>query len=170
MLRGQLDDPDLGNCYEKGEVAYFIRPRSTPGSEERSRSEFLPGGGRPIPKEAPFRVYWNRTFVGEPAVATKVEALTTQHAKLAGVKEKRFADRRTKKELWKLEDSECQQACVFLGPDCRGFSYTPFGSRCALFRTIRGIATEADGTELHTPTVVSGCTAGEQDCPKGADQ
>lgn len=154
-------DPGKGVCYLKNDVYFFVRPSKIPGSDP-SNSEYLGGAGRRVPKEATFKLYWDRTFIGEAVPPAKVLADAAFNDKLR-------TDKRTQKQYWFVRGAACQQRCDALGRDCKGFSYTPFGNRCQLFQSVRGIAREDGGPEIHTPTVRSGCTAPAQECPKGAD-
>lgn len=153
-------DPDKGVCYLKSDVYYFVRPSKVSGAD-RSNSEYLGGKNRIIPKEATFRLYWDRTFVGAPVPADKV---TTDSVFL----DKGRTDKRTGQPYWFVDGSDCQRRCDTLKGDCQGFSYTPFGKRCRLYQTINGLAREtAAGPDVHTPTVYSGCTSDQAQCPDG---
>jgi hypothetical protein len=151
-------DPIKGVCYLKSDVYYFVRPSKVQGAD-KSNSEYLGGKNRIIPKEATFKLYWDRTFVGEPVATEKVTADSS-------FADKTRTDKRTGQPFWFVDGSDCQRRCDTLKGDCQGFSYTPFGKRCRLFQSITGLAREASsGPEVHTPTVYSGCTADQKLCP-----
>ena len=150
-------DPKNHTCYTKLHATYFIRPNLARG-DDPSNTEFVLRRGRkpPVELKAPWTLHWERTLVGVPVPRELVEADTS--FKDATNKTYYREDARTKKSFWRVESNLCQKKCEDLKENCKGFSYTPFGSRCQLFQTVRGMAREqSDGSPVHTPANYSLC-------------
>ncbi len=153
-------------CYTKLGATYFMRPDLKRG-DDSAHSEYMRKRGRAPPRELPptWTLHWDRTLVGVPVPPETVRADPT----FLGTDDKDALreDRRTQKPFWRVTNEKCHRRCEALGPDCKGFSFTPFGFRCQLFQSVTGIAHDREGFPVHTPTVHSACNdLNVPDCAK----
>ncbi|MFM1814572.1 MAG: hypothetical protein RLZ98_1267 [Pseudomonadota bacterium] len=175
-------DPRSTVCYLKDSVGFFSLPDQDGLGSDPSQSWIMKWTGEPKPqhaKGAGFAVLFNRQLVGTQIDEAKVLAhpLTAKEIEVYGAKNKRRweaarsvnpglaepklqinrLDQRTGRMIWRFRGIPCQRICAALGPDCMGFSHTPFGNRCELFGTVTDIIREGNGKHVSIPTTISGC-------------
>ena len=148
--------PTGGTCALKT-AAVSVAPVAAVRHVDRPRSEVVRRRGTELPRLLPegSRLVVDRTLTGEPVARERVLA----RAPFPGPDGRSALreDPPTAKFHWHVTGTACHQRCMDLGGDCKGYSYTALGQRCSLFRTVKGIARDSDGTAVHTPSVHSVC-------------
>ena len=148
--------PTTGLCELKLAATYFSRPEVVRHGSA-PRSELIRRRDMPLPSELPAgsHVIADRTLAGEAVPRERVlaEASLLDHNGRAALRE----DPQTGKFYWRVTNAACHQRCEDLRGDCKGFSYTPLGQRCLLFRNVKSVVRDAEGAAVHTPSVHSVC-------------